>query len=147
MNKIRDAAIAESQNLGVQVIDVRIKRVDLPQQNLAATFARMQAEREREAADQRARGKEAAQKVRAQADRTAVELISAAQRDADIARGEADGERNRIFAEAYGKDPDFFAFYRSLSAYEASLKGDNSTLVLSPDNEFFDYLKSDGLGQ
>ncbi len=147
MNKIRDAAIAESQNLGVEVIDVRIKRVDLPQQNLAATFARMQAEREREAADQRARGKEAAQKVRAQADRTAVELISAAQRDADIARGEADGERNRIFAEAYGRDPEFFAFYRSLAAYENSLKGDNSTLVLSPDNEFFDYLKSADTGQ
>ncbi len=144
MNKIRDAAILEAENLGIEVVDVRIKRADLPQQNLAATFARMQAEREREAADQRARGKEAAQKVRAQADRTAVELVSAAQRDADIARGEADAERNAIFAEAFGRDPDFFAFYRSLSAYENSLKGDNSTLVLSPDSEFFDYLKTDG---
>lgn len=145
MNQIRDQAIIESKGLGIEVIDVRIKRADLPEQNLAATFARMQAEREREAADERARGNEAAQKVRAQADRTAVELVSEAQRDADIARGEADGERNRIFAEAYGRDPDFFAFYRSLSAYETSLKGDNSTLVLSPDSEFFTFLKSDGL--
>ncbi len=144
MNKIRDAAIVEAENLGIEVVDVRIKRADLPQQNLAATFARMQAEREREAADQRARGKEAAQKVRAQADRTAVELVSAAQRDADIARGEADAERNAIFAEAFGRDPDFFAFYRSLSAYENSLKGDSSMLVLTPDSEFFDYLKTDG---
>ncbi len=145
MNKIRDTAIQEAKNLGIEVVDVRIKRADLPQQNLAATFSRMQAEREREAADQRARGKEAAQKVRAQADRTAVELVSAAQRDADIARGEADAQRNAIFAEAFGQDPDFFAFYRSLSAYEAAFKSDNTTLVLSPDSEFFTYLKSDGL--
>ncbi len=145
MNKIRDAAIIESENLGIEVIDVRIKRADLPQQNLAATFARMQAEREREAADERARGNEAAQKVRAQADRTAVELVSEAQRDSDIIRGEADGERNAIFAEAFGRDQEFFAFYRSLSAYEASLLGSNSTLVISPDSEFFEYLKTDGL--
>jgi len=145
MTKIRDTAIGEAQNLGVEVVDVRIKRVDLPQQNLAATFDRMKAERQREAADQRARGKEAAQKVRAQADRTAVELVSAAQRDADIARGEADAQRNAIFATAYGVDPDFFAFYRSLSAYEDALKAGNSTLVLSPSSEFFTFLNSDGL--
>ena len=144
MNRIRDAAIIESDNLGIQVVDVRIKRADLPEQNLEATFARMRAEREREAADERARGNEAAQKVRAQADRTAVELVSEAQRDSDIIRGEADGERNAIFAEAFSRDPEFFAFYRSLAAYEVSLQGDNSTLVLSPDSEFFDYLKSDG---
>jgi len=145
MNQIRDSAILEAENLGIQVVDVRIKRADLPEQNLAATFARMQAERQREAADERARGKEAAQKVRAEADKTAVTLVSEAQRDSDIIRGEADGARNAIFAEAYGRDPEFFAFYRSLSAYEASLKGDNSTLVLSPDSEFFEFLKSDGL--
>ena len=144
MNRIRDAAIIESDNLGIQVVDVRIKRADLPEQNLEATFARMRAEREREAADERARGNEAAQKVRAQADRTAVELVSEAQRDSSIIRGEADGERNAIFAEAFSRDPEFFAFYRSLAAYEVSLQGDNSTLVLSPDSEFFDYLKSDG---
>lgn len=145
MNKIRDAAILESENLGIEVVDVRIKRADLPQQNLAATFARMQAEREREAADERARGKEAAQKVRAQADRTAVELVSEAQRDSDIIRGEADAERNAIFAEAFGRDPEFFAFYRSLAAYEKSLQGSNSTLVISPDSEFFEFLKTDGM--
>jgi len=144
MNRIRDAAILESDNLGIEVVDVRIKRADLPAQNLEATFARMRAEREREAADERARGNEAAQKVRAQADRTAVELVSEAQRDSDIIRGEADGERNAIFAEAFNRDPEFFAFYRSLAAYEVSLQGDNSTLVLSPDSEFFDYLKTDG---
>lgn len=143
MNQIRDAAILEAENLGIQVVDVRIKRADLPEQNLAATFARMQAERQREAADERARGKEAAQKVRAEADKTAVTLVSEAQRDADIIRGQADGQRNAIFAEAFGRDPEFFAFYRSLSAYEVSLQGSNSTLVLSPDSEFFDYLKSD----
>jgi membrane protease subunit HflC len=145
MNRIRDLAASESENLGIEVVDVRIKRADLPAQNLEATFARMRAEREREAADERARGNEAAQVVRAAADRTAVELVSEAQRDSDIIRGEADGERNAIFAAAFSKDPEFFAFYRSLAAYEESLKGDNTTMVLSPDNEFFDFLKSDGL--
>lgn len=144
MNRIRDIAIYESENLGIKVIDVRIKRADLPTQNLEATFQRMRAEREREAADERARGNEAAQVVRAAADRTAVELVSEAQRDSDIIRGEADAERNAIFAGAYRKDPEFFAFYRSLSAYEASLKGSNTTMVLSPDSEFFNYLKTDG---
>ena len=144
MNRIRDLAITESENLGIEVVDVRIKRADLPAQNLEATFARMRAERDREAADERARGNEAAQVVRAAADRTAVELVSEAQRDSDIIRGEADGERNAIFAAAFSKDPEFFAFYRSLAAYEESLQGSNTTLVLSPDSEFFDFLKTDG---
>ena len=143
MNRIRDNAKVEAENLGVEIIDVRIKRADLPEQNLNATFARMQAEREREAADERARGAEAAQRVEAAADRTAVELISEAKRDADIIRGEADAERNAIFAEAFGRDQEFFEFYRSLTAYERSLTGDTSTLVISPDSEFFNYLDSD----
>ena len=143
MNRIRDNAKAEAQNLGVEIVDVRIKRADLPTQNLNATFARMTAEREREAADERARGAEAAQKVRAAADRTVVELVSEAQRDSEIIRGEADAQRNAIFAEAFGRDPEFFEFYRSLTAYERSLKGTNSTMVISPDSEFFNYLKSD----
>ena len=142
MNQIRDAARSQAGALGVEVVDVRIKRADLPEQNLNATFARMQAEREREAADERARGAEAAQKVRAAADRTAVEIVSEAQRDAEIVRGEADAQRNAIFAEAFGRDPEFFQFYRSLSAYESALTGDTSTLVISPDSEFFDYLES-----
>jgi len=142
MNRIRDTARNEAEALGVLVIDVRLKRTDLPEQNLAATFARMRAEREREAADEIARGKEAAQKVRAEADRTVVELTSEAQKNADITRGEADAKRNAIFAQAFGRDPEFFAFYRSLRAYETSLKGDNTTFVLNPDSEFFSYLKT-----
>lgn len=147
MNSIRDAARIKALAVGVEIIDVRIKRADLPQQNLEQTFERMRAEREREAADEIARGNEAAQRVRAAADRTVVETTSAAQKEADIIRGEADAERNAIFAEAFGRDPEFFSFYRSLSAYEESLKGENSTLVISPDSEFFDYLKSDTLAE
>ena len=143
MNKIRDLSRTEASGLGVEIIDVRIKRADLPAQNLTATFERMRAEREREAADEIARGNEAAQRVRAQADRTVVETVSEAQKNSDIIRGEADAARNVIFADAFGRDPEFFAFYRSLAAYEKSLKGSNSTLVISPDSEFFDFLKSD----
>ncbi|MDH5529538.1 MAG: protease modulator HflC [Paracoccaceae bacterium] len=140
--RIRTAAATEANSLGVQIIDVRLKRTDLPEQNLDATFARMRAEREREAADEVARGNEAAQRVRALADRTKVELVSDSQRQADIVRGEADAKRNAIFAAAYGADPEFFDFYRSLAAYRAALLGGNSTMVMAPDSEFFDYLKS-----
>lgn len=143
MNQILTIAKREGAALGVDVIDVRLTRTDLPEQNLEATFARMRAEREREAADEKARGGEAAQRVRASADRTVVELTSDARRQADVIRGEADAERNRILAEAFGQDPEFFAFLRSLSAYETSLKGGNSSIVMQPDSEFFDYLRSD----
>ncbi len=146
MNQIRDGARSEAEALGVEIVDVRIKRADLPEQNLAATFERMRAERQREAADEIARGKEAAQKVRAQADRTVVELTSEAGKQSEIVRGEADALRNAIYADAFGRDPEFFAFYRSLNAYENSIKGENSTLVIAPDSEFFDYLKSDTVG-
>lgn len=132
----------EATALGVQIVDVRIKRSDLPEQNLDATFARMRAERDREAADEIARGKEAAQRVRAQADRTRVELVSDARRQSEIIRGEADAQRNAIFATAFGSDPEFFEFYRSLAAYRSSLLGGNSTMVMAPDSEFFNYLKS-----
>ena len=146
MNRIRDSVRSKAKvELGVEIIDVRIRRADLPEQNLEATFTRMNAEREREARDERARGKERAQEVRATADRQAVELVSDAQRQADIIRGEADAERNNIFASAFGRDEEFFAFYRSLKAYETAIRGTNSTLVISPDSEFFDYLKSDTL--
>ena len=143
MNQIRDIARREAQALGVDVIDVRLTRTDLPEQNLAATYARMRAEREREAADEIARGNEAAQRVRASADRTVVELTSEAQRQAEVIRGEADAERNRIYAEAFGRDPEFFAFTRSLTSYERALAGDRSSIVMSPDSEFFEYLNSD----
>jgi len=142
MLRIRNGAIAEARGLGLTIIDVRLKATDLPRENLAATFDRMRAEREREATDERARGNEAAQRVRAQADRTVVELVSEAQREAEIARGEADAERNAIFAKAFGEDEEFFEFYRSLTAYSRALKGNNSTMVLSPDSEFFNYLRS-----
>ena len=142
MNSIRDNAIVEARALGVDVIDVRLRRADLPEQNLEATFQRMQAERQREAADERARGNEAAQRVRAQADRTAIETVSEAQRDADIVRGEADAERNSILASSFGKDEEFFAFIRSMQAYRNSLKGENTTLMVEPDSEFFNYLNS-----
>ncbi|MCF1709031.1 protease modulator HflC [Tabrizicola sp. J26] len=140
MNRIRDLARREAAALGIDVIDVRLTRTDLPEQNLAATYARMRAEREREAADEIARGGEAAARVRATADRTVVELTSDARRQADVVRGEADAKRNAIYAAAYGKNPEFFAFTRSLQAYETSLKGTNSSIVLEPNSVFFEYL-------
>ncbi len=143
MLRIRNSAIAEANALGLQVIDVRLKRTDLPTENLNATYERMKAERDREAADEKARGEEAAQRIRAQADRTVIELVSDAERQSQIIQGEADARRNAIFAEAFGADPEFFEFYRSMTAYQRSLRPGNSTMVLSPDSEFFNYLKSD----
>ncbi len=138
MLRIRNAAIDEAQDLGIQVIDVRLKRTDLPPSNLNATYERMKAEREREAADEIARGNEAALRVR-----TAVELVSDARRQSEIVRGEADAKRNAIYADAFGRDPEFFEFYRSMTAYARAIGGGNSSIVVSPDSEFFDYLLSD----
>lgn len=146
MNQIRDIARREAVEFGVDVIDVRLTRTDLPTQNLESTFARMRAEREREAADEIARGNEAAQRVRAAADREVVEVTSEARKNADIVRGEADAERNGIYAEAFGQDPEFFAFTRSLIAYERALQGETSSIVLSPNSEFFDYLGGADVG-
>jgi modulator of FtsH protease HflC len=143
MNQIRDIAKNEAKSLGVDVVDVRLTRTDLPEQNLEATFARMRAEREREAADEIARGNEAAQRVRASADRTVVELTSEARKNAEVIRGEADAARNAIYAEAFGRDPEFFAFTRSLTSYERALQSGNSSIVMQPDSEFFDYLRTE----
>ena len=143
MLRIRNGAIAEAEKMGIEVVDVLLKRTDLPRQNLDATFARMRAEREREAADEIARGNEAAQRVRAQADREQVVIVSEAKRESEIIRGEADAERNAIFASAFGEDPEFFEFYRALNAYAKSIRGSNSTMVMSPNSEFFNYFKSD----
>jgi len=143
MLQIQNGAIDDAEQLGVEIIDVRLKRTDLPSQNLEATFARMRAEREREAADEIARGNEAAQRVRAQADRTQVEIVSDAKRQSEITRGEADARSNAIFNDAFGANPEFFEFYRSLNAYRKALRGDNSSMVMSPDSEFFNYLRSD----
>ena len=149
--RIRAQARTSAESLGLQIIDVRLKQTNLPQQNLEATFARMRAEREREAADEIARGNEAAQRVRAAADRTVVETVSNAEREAEIIRGEADAERNRVYAEAFGDNPEFFAFYRSLTAFERTMRQQNSTIVLSPESEFagplFSAIRAEGLGE
>jgi len=143
MLRIRNAAIDEAQDLGLQVIDVRLKRTDLPPSNLNATYERMKAEREREAADEIARGNEAALRVRALADRTAVELVSDARRQSEIIRGEADAKRNATYADAFGRDPEFFEFYRSMTAYVRAIGGGNGSIVVSPASDFFNYLLSD----
>jgi membrane protease subunit HflC len=143
MNKIRDNAREKAASLGVDIIDVRLTRTDLPQQNLQATFARMQAERQREATDEIARGNEAAQTLRAEAERTSVEITSEANKNAEIVRGQADAKRVAIYAAAYGKDPEFFAFTRSLTAYAKALPGDNTSIVMSPDSEFFNYFNAE----
>lgn len=149
--RIRAQARASAESLGLEIVDVRLKQTNLPQQNLEATFARMRAEREREAADEIARGNEAALRVRAAADRTVVETVSNASREAEITRGEADAVRNRVYAEAFGDNPEFFAFYRSLAAFERTMQQQNSTLVISPDSEFvgalFSAIRAEGLGE
>ncbi|WP_372610971.1 protease modulator HflC [Aquicoccus sp.] len=149
--RIRAQARTSAEGLGLEIVDVRLKQTNLPEQNLESTFARMRAEREREAADEVARGNEAAQRVRAAADRTVVETVSNAERDAEITRGEADAERNRIYAQAFGNNPEFFAFYRSLTALERSMNEENSTIVFSPNSGFlsqmFDSVRAEGLGE
>ncbi len=147
MNKIRDNARAKAATLGIDVIDVRLTRTDLPQQNLDATYSRMQAERQRDATDEIARGNEAAQTLRAEADRQAVEITSEASKQAEIIRGQADAKRSAIYADAYGKDPEFFAFTRSLSAYTTAFKPGNTAFILSPKGDFFQYLGTDTAGQ
>lgn len=137
MVSIRDLVNAEASRLGAEVIDVRIRRADLPRQISERIYNRMQTERAREAAEFRAQGSEQAQKIRARADRDVVVLRAEAQRQADQVRGEGDAERNRVFAEAYNQDPQFFSFYRSMQAYETGLKGGDTRLIMSPNSEFF----------
>lgn len=137
MIRIREQLDREADNYGISVVDVRIRRADLPEQNSQAVYQRMQTERQREAAEFRAEGGQRAQEIRSRADREATIIVAEANQKSEQTRGEGDGERNRIFAEAYGKDADFFAFYRSMSAYEASLKGNDTRFLLRPDSEFF----------
>jgi len=137
MVSIRDLVNTEAARLGVEVIDVRIRRADLPKQISDRVFDRMRTERAREAAEFRAQGAETAQRIRAKSDRDVVVLRATAQREADQTRGEGDSERNRIFAEAYNKDPNFFAFYRSMQAYETGLKSSDTRMILSPTSDFF----------
>ncbi|GMV62239.1 MAG: hypothetical protein AMXMBFR74_14080 [Parvibaculum sp.] len=139
MKKIQAAFNNAAQQFGIEVVDVRIRRADLPEQNSQAIYQRMQTEREREAAEIRAQGNEEAQRIRSRADREVTVLIAESERDAQIARGEGDAKRNEIYAAAYSQDPEFFAFYRSMEAYKKSLKGDNTTMIVEPQGEFFRY--------
>lgn len=139
MVEIRDGMNAESKGFGIQVVDVRIRHADLPQQNSDAIYRRMTQERVREANEYRAQGEQISQEIRSKADRDATVIVADATRQAEITRGQGDAEKNRVYAQAFGQDPDFFAFYRSMNAYQSALKGDNTTVVLSPDSDFFRY--------
>lgn len=142
MVKIKEQADREARKFGVQVVDARIRRVDLPQQISEKVFGRMQTERQREAAEYRAQGSEQAQKITARADRDVVVLKAEAQQKADQMKGEGDAERNHIFAEAFGRDPDFFAFYRSMQAYESAFKPGETRFLISPRSEFFRFFSA-----
>ena len=133
-----------NQNMGTRLDDVRIKRTDLLSEVSQRTFDRMKAERLAEAAELRALGTQEKLRIEAEADREATVTVAEAQRDADILRGEGEAQRNRIFAEAFQRDPDFFAFYRSMKAYETAIEGSGTTMVLSPDSQFFEYFKDSG---
>lgn len=137
MREVRDQLRPDATSLGLEVVDVRIRRTDLTAEVSQQTYERMRAERLAEAERLRARGREAAQRIRARADREVVETIAAARRESEILRGEGEAERNAVFAEAFGRDPAFFEFYRSMSAYTRALEGQGTTMLLSPDSEFF----------
>ena len=137
MARIREQLDKEADGYGISVVDVRIRRADLPEQNSQAVYQRMQTERQREAAEFRAQGGQKAQEIRSNADREATVIIAEANSTAEQTRGAGDAERNRLFAESYGQDPDFFAFYRSMTAYEVGLKSNDTRFLLRPDSEFF----------
>ena len=139
MNQIREQVNAEAKVSGIDVIDVRIVRADLPKENSEKVFDRMRSQREQEAKEIRATGAESAQRITANADRERTILIANARKDSEILRGEGDGEKNRIFAEAFGKDEDFFSFYRSMQAYRGSMSDSDTSMVLSPKSDFFRY--------
>jgi modulator of FtsH protease HflC len=142
MGRVRSQLNAEAQAFGIEVIDVRISSANLPMQNSQAVYQRMQTERQREAAEFRAQGSQKSQEIRARADRDVTVLVADATQQGEQARGDGDATRARIFADAYGKDPEFYAFYRSMQAYEAALKPDNTRLVLPPDSRFFRFFGS-----
>lgn len=144
MGRVRDQLDREARSFGIEVVDVRIRRADLPDQNSQAVYARMQAERKRQAETLRAEGRQKSQEIRAKADRDVTVTVAEAQSRAEQIRGQGDAERNRIFAEAYGRDPDFFSFYRSMQAYEQGLKSGDTRLVLRPDSDFFKYFSGPG---
>src|SRR5438128_3630648 len=137
MARVREQLDAEAQAFGISIVDVRIRRADLPEQNSQAVYQRMQTERQREAQEFRSQGTQRAQEIRAKADRDVTVLIAEAQSKGEQIRGEGDAERNRIFAEAFGRDPEFFSFYRSMQAYEAGLRANDTRMLLKPDSDFF----------
>ena len=142
---IQEGVNTEAENFGIQIIDVRIKRADLPQANSEAIYKRMQTEREREAKEFRAKGAEMAVTITSTADKEVTVLLANAKKQSEIMKGEGDGQRNRIFANAFGKDPEFFAFYRAMQAYERALIGGDTSLILSPDSDFFKFFGDTGV--
>lgn len=142
MAEITKEVNINAKNFGIEIVDVRIKRADLPEANSQAIYRRMQTERQQEAAQIRAQGEEVSRRIRAEADRKVTVVKADATRDSEKLRGQGDAERNSIFNSAFGKDPDFFAFYRSMQAYEAGLKSSDTRLLLSPDTEFFRYFNN-----
>ena len=139
MQEIQKAVAEETQPMGIQIVDVRIRRADLPFETSQAIYERMKSERERQAREARAQGQERAQQIRSRAERERTVILAEAQRQAQILRGTGDASANRLYAEAYGRDPEFFALYRSLEAYRSAFQDNNTSLVLSPDSEFFRY--------
>ena len=142
---IQEGVNVEAEKFGITIIDVRIKRADLPQANSEAIYKRMQTEREREAKEFRARGAEMAITITSTADRKVTVILANAEKQSEIMKGEGDGIRNKIFADAYGQDPEFFSFYRAMQAYETALIGGDTTLILSPDSDFFKFFGSSGI--
>jgi len=145
MDIIQNDVNTEASNFGIQIIDVRIKRADLPQANSEAIYKRMQTEREREAKEFRAKGAEMAVTITSTADKEVTVILANAKKQSEIMKGEGDGQRNRIFANAFGKDPEFFAFYRAMIAYEKALIGGDTSLILSPDSDFFKFFGDTGV--
>jgi len=145
MATIQNDVNTEAQNFGITIVDVRIKRADLPQANSEAIYKRMQTEREREAKEFRAQGAEMAAKITSTADKEVTVILANANKQSEIMKGEGDGQRNRIFAEAFGRDPQFFAFYRAMQSYEKALIGGDTSLILSPDSDFFKFFGKSGL--
>jgi membrane protease subunit HflC len=141
MHEIRDTMVAGAKDLGIQIVDVRIRRADLPTQNQESVFQRMQAERKQQAEKNRAEGDEEALKITSGADRQVTIIRAEATQQSQILRGEGEAERNRILGDAYGRDPEFFEFYRSLKAYEEAMNGQNTTMVITPDSPFFKYFQ------
>jgi len=142
---IQEGVNTEAKNFGIEIIDVRIKRADLPQANSEAIYKRMQTEREREAKEFRAKGAEMAVTITSTADKEVTVILANAKKQSEIMKGEGDGQRNKIFANAFGKDPAFFAFYRAMQAYEKALIGGDTSLILSPDSDFFKFFGDTGV--